>query len=424
MGKLAPEFANLVTNATTLPLGEDAAEALNERTLPELEAVAGRASDLLGEGLGALLVAQGVRRSGIPSPVTADALARDPGFEAVLEGVKTVGPGEDTPALVVLCQRALQAVAARVADAPRSLALVAWGADGTYGPETSAAVEAFQDWRGLAGGARGVFGRAEARALLDTLAATKAPDLFPDDEDVSLPTPGAQRLVEIATRICDATLDAPFSIRIDGRRYSYAAEHFGVEPAMDGHLEAPGGVSYRVRPGDEYWKCNIFGGTCVSLAELPVPTHALSSGSRHFPRAERFGDALAAKRGWTRVRHLDHRDPADPTRAVAGPQQDEEIRALLREIRPGDLFFVDHPGKPGDDGGHTRLCVEAARPDDPDAAPRFAQARRDKARIEADGVDRLGAGEEIQFWVVRYTGRAIARREGPERSLVHEAART
>ena len=70
-------------------------------------------------------------------------------------------------------------------------------------------------------------------------------------------------------------------------------------------------------------------------------------------------------------------------------------------MRPGDLLFVDHPGPPGDDGGHTRVCARAARTSDADRAPTFAQARFDQAREEADGLAELAGGREVQFWHLR-----------------------
>ena len=122
------------------------------------------------------------------------------------------------------------------------------------------------------------------------------------------------------------------------------------------------------------------------------------------PRAlatRKFGDALAKKPGWQLVTYLDHRDPADPERARASAANDRAIARLLAAVRPGDLLFVDHPGPPGDDGGHTRVCTRAARTSDADRAPTFAQARFDQAREEADGLAELAGGREVQFWHLR-----------------------
>ena len=329
-------------------------------------------------------------------------MADDLDFDTLLDGRLSLARGQ-TSALVVLVQRALQAVAARFPGAPSELALPVWGADAVYGGEVSAAVEALKAWRALGSGGES-FGHVEARALLDLFEQTEAPDLFAPIEQHPQQSAGAQRLVEIANAICDATGAAPCALRSAGKTYTYTAAHFGVPGAEKGTLTAPGGVGYGTAPGsNEYWKCNIFAGSVIALAELPVPTFAVGR-YQHFPRAERFGAKLARKPGWRLVSHLDHRDPADPTVAVSGPAYDAEIEALLDAMQPGDLFFVDHPGEPRGGGGHCRVCVAPAREGDPNHAPAFAQAREDAARVERDGIDELGGGNEIQFWQVRYEG--------------------
>ncbi|MGK0360300.1 MAG: hypothetical protein ACI9U2_002613 [Bradymonadia bacterium] len=77
---------------------------------------------------------------------------------------------------------------------------------------------------------------------------------------------------------------------------------------------------------------------------------------------------------------------------------------MLLAARPGGLLVVDHPGRPGEDGGHCRVCVASADRSDSDLAPAFAQARSDAAKIERDGLSELGDGAELQLWLVRYTG--------------------
>jgi hypothetical protein len=67
------------------------------------------------------------------------------------------------------------------------------------------------------------------------------------------------------------------------------------------------------------------------------------------------------------------------------------------------MLFVDHPGEPGEDGGHTRVCTEAAAPGDANLAPAFAQARYDRAQEQRDGLDVLAGGHELCFWLLRYT---------------------
>lgn len=219
----------------------------------------------------------------------------------------------------------------------------------------------------------------------------------------TVPQTGAQRIAEIARGLVAATAERPYTRRVGGRVYSYSAADFGVVAARSGTLRAPGGVAYGLRPGEAYWKCNVFGGTCLALAEVPVPTQEFAPGSPlHFPRTERFGDRLAQKKGWRMLRYLDHRDPLDKTRPKVGAALDGEIRDLLLKARPGDMFFVDHPGEAGEDGGHTRVCTAAADPADPNVAPAFAQARYDGAKELRDGLSVLAGGRELQLWLLRY----------------------
>jgi peptidoglycan hydrolase-like protein with peptidoglycan-binding domain len=382
-----------------LPLDDHDAQPLQDVPLSGLRVVAAQAADLLGSGAGSLLVELGVGRSDIPSPLTASDLSASTAFGDVLAGRRTVGRGAGDRALVKLLQRALQAVGARSEGAPTQLRLPAWGADGGFGEESQRATSALQRWRGLA--ETGIVGAGEARELQLLISVAPPPDLFDAGHPVKLLSRGARRVVDIAERICDATRDAPFTMRVDGVRYSYYARQFGVA-RTGGLLRIPGGVAYDVGSSD-YWKCNVFGGTVLSLAELPVPTFQAGR-YRHFPRAERFGDALKLKNGWRLVKYLDHRDPADPTTARTGPAQDAEIKALLGQAQAGDVFFVDHPGQPGDDGGHTRICTRPAESDDPDVAPLFAQARHEGATQERNGMSRVGGGREIQFWLLRHGG--------------------
>jgi hypothetical protein len=402
-------FTDFVLHAP-LPLGADAAEAIQALPRQQLLLIAYAAVDLLGEGFGHALVEQGIARAQIPAPLTAAALEADAGVAAILRGERVVGQGDPDEALVRLLQRAMQAVSARVLGAPRELALPAWGADGDFGAQTARALAGLRAWRGLR--AAGGLGAEDARALLALLARAEAPDLWATadaaaaavtDAGAAQISAGAARVAAIARAICAADAAAPFEKRIDGRAWRYHAELFGTQAHAVGMLRGPGGIAYGLNPAREYWKCNIFGGVVLSLAELPVPTFFVGQ-HRHYPRAERFGLALARKAGWEMVTQLDHRDPDDPTVALRGPTQEAQIEALLRAARPGDLLFVDHPGEPGENGGHTRVCVEAASATDPDAAPLFAQARQDAARLERDGLAELGGGHEIQLWLLRYTG--------------------
>ncbi|MBK8264692.1 MAG: hypothetical protein IPK80_25540 [Nannocystis sp.] len=406
MPRLPPQFTELIASLE-LPLDDDFVEPLAEFSAAELVLIARQAVNLLGRGWGAAMVELGAPRAAIPAPITAERLAATPGFSDLLAGTRELSPGERDGALIGQIQGGLQALAGRSAGAPAALTLPRWGADGVFGGEMLAGSAGLRELGGYAVENPYVFAQADARALIDLLAGRPAPDLFaaPLRGEVSAPPQGAGpvgRIVAIAEGIAGA-LEQPFVIEVGGARYSYKARDFGVEPAFNGMLRAPGGIGYSVRSGRDYWKCNIFGGVVLALAEVPVPTHSVGN-FRHFPRAERFGEALARSRGWKMIARLDHRDPANTEVAVTGEAQNEEIRALLRQIQPGDVFFADNPGPPGHDGGHTRICVEAAAPGDPDLAPIFAQARYDCALVQRDGVARLCHGRQIQFWLLRYVG--------------------
>jgi len=415
MPSLPREFYELIRDAD-LPLDDESSEPLEELSAAQLQIVADQAVDLLGAGWGSLLVDLGVPRDSLATPLTSADLHNNAGYQSLVNGEQRLAPSSpNAPAdpLVLLVQRAFQAIAGRSPGAPKEFALPIWGADGSFGQETAKAITALQRLRAT-GGTPNLFAQGEAVELLAMLSAhPQGPDLFApvlvDDSDTDplnvdqqAVSPAVARIVSIAAAITEAT-SAPFTISVQGKVYTYKADHFGVPPAYKGLLRAPGGIAYGLRPGHEYWKCNIFGGTVLALAEVPVPSHRVGK-FRHFPRAERFGEKLGRSRGWKLLHHLDHRDPANPEAAIIGEAQNAEIRAMLADIRPGDVFFADNPGPPGSDGGHTRICTAAAADDDPDVAPLFAQARREAAMVQRDGMMRVSNGRQIQFWVVRYTG--------------------
>lgn len=397
MPPLPTAFASLVASST-LPLDDFAAQPLQSLPLTSLRVIARQAVDLLGAGAGSLLVELRLPRADIPAPMSAAELTGAPGFADVVAGKKTVGKDSPDRLLARAIQRSLQALAARSPGAPRKMTLPLWGSDGGFGDESVQGLRAYQEWRQVP--VTGVFGVAEARTMPAMLAGTRAPDLFDAGHDVSVLGAGAQRVAVVAQKLVAATPAALYGRRVEGASYAYHAAQFGVEPTP-GLLRCPGGVAYDTSSGP-YWKCNIFGGTVISLAELPVPTFEAGR-YRHFPRAERFGDMLARKPGWQLVAHLDHRDPADPTIARTGRAQDAQIKALLLSVKPGDFLFVDHPGPPGNDGGHTRVCTRPAQRNDADCAPEFAQARYDQARVQRDGLSKLAGGREVQFWHLRST---------------------
>lgn len=408
MSKLPARFRDVLDDVP-LPLSAVDGDALEHFSAAELRSIARRAADLLGEGTGPLLVSLGLTHPEIRAPLTADELPAMPEFAALMAGEDTLHEGEDQPELVELVQRAMQAVSSRIAGAPAEMRLATWGCDGSFGRETQRALAAFRNWSGpgWTSSPSRELGQSEARKLHELVASAPVPDLWrelPEASAPELPIAAPERIAHIAKAICDAPDDAPYRQRVDGHSYRYAASHFAVKASENGVLTAPGGIGYGLRTYDDgYWKCNLFGGVVLSLAELPVPTFSIGR-YRHYPRAERFGASLARKRGWKLVRYLDHRDPDDPHSPLIGDMQDAEIGALLRECVVGDLLFVDHPGEPGNNGGHTRVCTDAARISDNDVAPLWAMAAEFRALERRDGMAMLGRGQEMQFWLLRYFG--------------------
>ncbi len=409
MAALPAPFSAHLQEEDALPPDDDALEVLETLSVTDLRTIVEQALDLLPTGAGDRLVALGVPRDRIGVPLSPRALRKDPGFKAILEGERTLSIEDCPTRLTSICQRALQAIAGRVEHAPTELALPRFGHDRVFGGEVGRAIRALQAWLELEG-VDATLGKLEAEAIVTLLEApsNKAPRLFlPAAPRVDI-APGRRtsRIVNIARALATST-DEAFHIRVDGRRYSYKSVYFGTKPSErppKGLLRAPDGVAYGVDDRRPYWKCNLFGGMVLSLANIPVPTFRVGR-FRHYPRAERFGPALARKTGWKMVRYLDHRDPAQPTEALVGTEQDAAIKELLLQSLPGDLFFVDHPGEPGEDGGHTRVCVDTVTPEDRDgdAAPLWAQAGHDAAILRRDGLAKLGRGQELQFWLLRYT---------------------
>lgn len=399
-----PSHFRRIVNEESLPFDSARAELFEPLSRTQLRTIAKRAVDLLGEGMGSVLVDLGVRRSDVPELTTAAALRASGSYGEILAGDREISWNDGDKTTVVECQRALQAVAARIAGAPTQMRLPTYGADGDYGGETAAAVKALQDWAGLTA-TLGGFGQAEAEAVVEKLNTEPVPDLWsPIDDETIGDAASADLIVSIARGIVRATDADPFRRRVDGRDYVYTSAEFGVPPARSGLLRAPGGIAYGLSNPEGYWKCNVFGGTVLGLAQLPVPTHSVGR-HRHYPRAERFGPKLKRKRGWNYVAPpLDHRDPNDPNQPIRSDANQQEIAALLDLARPGDMFFVDHPGEPGNNGGHTRVCVEAASAGDSDHAPLWAQAQYDGAIERRDGMAKVGGGAEIRFWLLRYSG--------------------
>ena len=405
MPQLPARFRDVLEDEP-LPLTGDYADVFELFSTRDLRFILERGHNLLGEGVGPELLDLGLLRPQIPAPLAPPDLGEHPGFATILRGEHSLRQGEIDQGLITLVQQAMQAVGARVPGAPEEMLLADWGADGSFGREFRRALHAMRRWLGSAWstGPRNELGQAEAVKLVELLESRPVPDFWRELPRAHRRGPATERIVAIARGICEATSMAPYRHRVDGRSFIYTAAHFGVAAPENGLLAAPDGIGYGLRTSEKgYWKCNIFGGIVLGLAELPVPTFRVGR-YRHYPRAERFGDRLARKPGWRVVHYVDHRDPAEPTSAIVGEQQERDIERVLRDSEPGDMFFVDHPGDPGDNGGHTRVCLERARPGDSDVAPLWAMAAKHRALERRDGLAKLGNGQEIQFWLLRYRG--------------------
>src|SRR5688572_23098475 len=128
MPPLPSLFARLVAEGP-LPLDDFDAQPLQGVGRPGLRVIARQAVDLLGPGVGALLVELGLPRADLRAPLEADHLRTSPSFMPVLAGMQRIGRGHGDREQSRLAQRAMQAVAARVDGAPAAMMLPIWGAD-------------------------------------------------------------------------------------------------------------------------------------------------------------------------------------------------------------------------------------------------------------------------------------------------------
>ena len=106
MPALPPAFASVVAAAGALPLDDFAAQALQDLPRPSLHVVARQAAELLGDGVGSLLVELGVPRAAVREPLTSADL-RDAALTSVRRGTKVVDRADRDGARVQLVQRAL-----------------------------------------------------------------------------------------------------------------------------------------------------------------------------------------------------------------------------------------------------------------------------------------------------------------------------
>jgi hypothetical protein len=148
------------------------------------------------------------------------------------------------------------------------------------------------------------------------------------------------------------------------------------------------------------WKCNLFGGNALAAAgfepprygnrnrgEYPVAEswHHWSTPTAEFrDRARQDGEVVVdhARRTGTRSR-FDLADEVRPTAIHDPAARRARVEALLARVQPGDVVTVDHPGPPGSDGGHVRICVGR----DEQGRPLFAQASQMSAEVRAEAID-------------------------------------
>ncbi|MGB1276755.1 MAG: hypothetical protein ACPG77_13485, partial [Nannocystaceae bacterium] len=126
MAALPALFTELLLTPEGLPLGDEAEEALAALSRVDLETIALQAVDTLTTGFGNTLVELGVPRKNIPAPLEYAELVNDTGFKQLLDGSRALSIEDSDTDLTRLCQRALQAVTARVVGAPAFLALPCW----------------------------------------------------------------------------------------------------------------------------------------------------------------------------------------------------------------------------------------------------------------------------------------------------------
>lgn len=300
-------------------------------------------------------------------------------------------------ARVSLLQGALQAIASRTGNA--HYVLPKWGADGGFGGETVAAVQAFQRDNNLP--VTGEVDPATARKINDALRATEVPEL---------------RRIERAGTPETLVAVAKYLIEMDGDRYGTHAPDGSLMPFRCRDPHHPGWNRRRVEfdaHGNPYsdmpfprngsgWKCNLFAGTIMSAAGFEPPRYGRNNANGNYPIAIEMHRFTAEIQG----RNSPHNvfDQVAPPLNVSGMSRDDAQRAIgrmLAQARPGDFIFVKHEGEQTADGGHCRLVVDNSNwRADGRGTISCAEARRHEAKIEHHSWNRFYDGEEI-IWLLR-----------------------
>jgi peptidoglycan hydrolase-like protein with peptidoglycan-binding domain len=335
---------------------------------------------------------------------------------------------------VALLQRGL--MAAGLAGRNPGMALAS-GADGIYGRETVASVQAFQRASGLP--ATGVADPATLRALQQAMAGSTPTASRPTTtttpttasggavrpstglrrpEDASgagtarppagtttttQPAPTTTQpttAVTLPAGVRPGTTSAVAAAARDLATGARAADYGTVNPwvNIDPRHAAP--VDRSMGGLRDRWKCNLFAGNALAAAGFEPPYYGNRARGGEYPVAEswqgwstpspEFRARMAAEgRAVTdyaaRTRNQSRFDLQDEVRPgqIADPaQRQRRVQEFLDRVQPGDVVTVDHPGASGSDGGHVRVCVGRNE----QGQPLFAQARQNSAEIEAEGV--------------------------------------
>jgi hypothetical protein len=301
------------------------------------------------------------------------------GAPAVLSGLVTLSSGENRrhPGVVTV-QRALMALANRL-EKPE-LMLPSWGADGDFGGETVAAVEAFQGMRGLP--KTGKVDGNTARALDAALRGTNVPVVFGPN---NLGPTGA-----------DMVKAAEFLIAEHGNHYGVDQAWFNLDPNHSLPANVPlGGLKGK-------WKCNLFACNTVYKAGFEPPYYG-NRGRGEYPNANqlfKWSDKYAAKYGNKTHFKLVDELAIQSLEEVSGPERvKERLTALLRRAEPGDMIIVDHRGDEVADGGHCRVVMSNGMTEGGDGNIPCAQASRASGQIRDEELYKFTGEEKI--WVLR-----------------------
>jgi hypothetical protein len=159
------------------------------------------------------------------------------------------------------------------------------------------------------------------------------------------------------------------------------------------------------------WKCNLFACGVMAAAGFEPPyyrTAGKPTDEGEYPNANqlyKWSDQHASRsgnRGFVRFELRGELAVAN----LSPAEKEEQIKALLAKVEPGDLVIVDHIGTDVADGGHCRVATAVHG----DGTFDFAQASQDQAEVKRQ--DYMAFTNEETIWVLRANKK---RPEGPAR---------